>query len=125
MSRYRLTKTRLATGVWEGVIRQAEGEAGGLPEIHVTHQGEEVPGVEITDEAEGRWAIRVPVPLAALSDGVQAFLITDGEGEVLDRFTVLAGEAMADDIRAEMELLRAELDMLKRAFRRHCVETMG
>jgi hypothetical protein len=26
-------------------------------------------------------------------------------------------------LRAEVDLLRAELDMLKRAFRRHCVET--
>ena len=37
----------------------------------------------------------------------------------------LAGEALAHDIRAEIDLLRAELDMLKRAFRRHCLETMG
>jgi len=26
-------------------------------------------------------------------------------------------------MRVEMDLLRAELDMLKRAFRRHCLET--
>jgi hypothetical protein len=32
---------------------------------------------------------------------------------------------MEDDLRAEVDLLRAELDMLKRAFRRHCLETMG
>jgi hypothetical protein len=30
---------------------------------------------------------------------------------------------MEDDLRAEVDLLRAELDMLKRAFRRHCLET--
>ena len=35
----------------------------------------------------------------------------------------IAGEAVSDDLRAEVELLRAELDMLKRAFRRHCLET--
>jgi hypothetical protein len=28
-----------------------------------------------------------------------------------------------EDIRAEVDLLRAELDLLKRAFRRHCSET--
>jgi hypothetical protein len=32
---------------------------------------------------------------------------------------------MEDDLRAEVDLLRAELDMLKRAFRRHCLETAG
>ena len=42
---------------------------------------------------------------------------------ILGDFTLMAGDAVADDLRAEVELLRAELDMLKRAFRRHCLET--
>jgi hypothetical protein len=42
---------------------------------------------------------------------------------VLEKFTLIAGDVLGDDIRAEVDLLRAELDMLKRAFRRHCVET--
>ena len=64
-------------------------------------------------------------PGRLLSDGVQTFLISDPDtGEKLASFAVLAGDALGDDIRAEMDLLRAELDMLKRAFRRHCVETM-
>jgi len=46
-------------------------------------------------------------------------------GDKLGHFTIITGVAMEDDIRAEMDLLRAELDMLKRAFRRHCLETMG
>ena len=37
--------------------------------------------------------------------------------------TIADGEALGDDMRVEIELPRAELDMLKRAFRRHCVET--
>ena len=52
--------------------------------------------------------------------GVNAYLWR----ATLDTITFIAGEALADDIRAEIDLLRAELDMLKRAFRRHCVETM-
>ena len=36
---------------------------------------------------------------------------------------LLAGEALSQDIRAEMALMRAELDLLKQAFRRHCRET--
>jgi hypothetical protein len=57
---------------------------------------------------------------------VQVFLINDAAtGETLDSFTIITGEPLEDDIRAEVELLRAELDMLKRAFRRHCVETSG
>ena len=68
--------------------------------------------------------LRVPIPAELLSDGVQTFLIRDTDsGETLESFSILAGEALADDIRAEVELLREELDMLKRAFRRHCLET--
>ena len=71
-----------------------------------------------------RWLVQVPVPLEAVGDGVQTFLIVDATiDEVLESFTLISGEALGDDIRAEVELLRAELDMLKRAFRRHCLET--
>ena len=51
-------------------------------------------------------------------------MIIDADANVkLGDFTLIAGEPLADDLRAEVELLRAELDMLKRAFRRHCLET--
>ena len=70
------------------------------------------------------WVLRVPVPADRIADGVQTFLIRDGDsGEVLDSFALLAGEALSQDIRAEMALMRAELDLLKQAFRRHCRET--
>ena len=36
-----------------------------------------------------------------------------------------AGVAMEDDLRAEVDLQRTKLDLLKRAFRRHCLGTMG
>ena len=120
-----LTKTRLIQGVWEGVL---SGGPGGTwqPKIEVTHLERPLQGVEVTEDRELRhWMIRVPVPAALIADGVQTFLIRNAEsGETLQSFAILAGEALAEDIRAEMNLLREELDMLKRAFRRHCVETM-
>ena len=73
-------------------------------------------------------AVRVPVPPDLLSEGVQTFLIRRKGGPeepVLTHFTIITGVAMEDDLRAEFDLLRAELDMLKRAFRRHCLETAG
>jgi hypothetical protein len=55
---------------------------------------------------------------------VQTFLITDtATDETLNSFSLLSGDALAGDSRAEITLLREELDMLKGAFRRHCVET--
>jgi hypothetical protein len=45
-------------------------------------------------------------------------------GMVLDQFTVIVGVPLEEDLRAEISLLRAELDLLKRSFQRHCTETL-
>ena len=124
MSAYSLTKTQFREGLWQGLLA-ARIPGAGAPEILVTLLDKPVRGVVVheTDEAD-RWQLDIPVPPEAVGDGVQTFLILDGSSdEVLDSFTLISGEALGDDIRAEVDLLRAELDMLKRAFRRHCVET--
>ncbi|PKQ12566.1 MAG: hypothetical protein CVT70_07830 [Alphaproteobacteria bacterium HGW-Alphaproteobacteria-1] len=122
MSELKLVKTRLFEGVWEGVL---SGEVMGAPEIEVTHLQTTVPGVEVIARPEGDWVVRVPVPAEKIADGVQTFVIRDRRsGDTLDSFTLLAGDALSFDIRAEMALLREELDLLKRAFRRHCLDTM-
>lgn len=124
MSAYTLTKTRFRDGVWEGLaVAQIKGAR--APEILVTLLDQPVRGVTVSETSEpGRWLVEVPVPSEAVGDGVKTFLILDASSdEVLDSFSLIAGEALGDDIRAEVDLLRAELDMLKRAFRRHCVET--
>jgi len=123
MSTLTVTKTRLLDGVWEGFVT---GSGDTRPAIEVTHLERAVEGASLTEDAgNGRWVLRIPVPAEAIADGVQTFLIRDAEtGDMLDSFTLISGEALAEDIRAEVDLLRAELDMLKRAFRRHCVDTM-
>lgn len=119
-----LTKTRIRAGVWEGVLEQlADADS---PELTVVHLEQPLDGVTVTanDAALGRYTVRVPIPANLLSDGVQTFLIQSAaSGEKLASFTIVTGEPLEDDIRAEMDLLRAELDMLKKAFRRHCLET--
>ncbi len=124
MSRFDLTKTVMRQGVWQGILTSRTGEAE-APEIAVTHLGIAVEGVTVTaQDIQGRWELSVPIPAEAIADGVQTLLITDeANGDQLGHVTLIAGEALGDDIRAEMDLLRAELDMLKRAFRRHCRET--
>ena len=122
MSDLTVTKTRLFQGIWEGIVTGSP--KGTRPSIAVTHLEQPVPGADLTEVAGG-WLLRIPVPRDALSDGIHTFLIRDvGTGETLESFSILAGEALADDIRAEIDLLREELDLLKRAFRRHCLETM-
>lgn len=120
----RLTRTRIRAGLWEGVLSGAEAQ----PRLEVLLLEQPVPGVVVEPVAgrAGEWAVRVPIPVEALSEGVQTFLIREaGTTETLAHFTIITGVAMEDDMRAEVDLLRQELDMLKRAFRRHCLETMA
>ena len=122
MSTLKLIKTKMMQGVWQGIVTQS---GDGPPRIEVTHQKETLTGVTLEeDEVAEHWLLSIPIPPEAIADGVQTLIITDAAADVqIGHVSLLAGEALGDDIRAEVELLRAELDMLKRAFRRHCLET--
>ena len=124
MSDFELTNSRLTQGVWECTLTPKDGRKG-PPEVRVTHLDQTIDAVEITEGADGQvWHLRVPIPIDVISDGMQTFLIHDAEnGDRFGQFHIAAGEPLQDDFRAEVDLLRAELDMLKRAFRRHCLET--
>ncbi|MBO9433139.1 hypothetical protein J7394_02910 [Ruegeria sp. R13_0] len=112
-----LTRTRFENGIWQGHLRTPT-----QPDIQVLYRGEDVDGVSLSDVEDG-WTVTIPVPVAALSDGVHSFVISErSTARKLGDFTVISGEPAADDLRAEVELLRGELDMLKRAFRRICRE---
>jgi hypothetical protein len=114
-----LVQTRIAGGVWEGALNGA----GEVPVIEALHAGRAVEGVEITAKPgkAGQYTVRVPIPAWALNEGVQTFVLRSG-GETLAQFTLVAGVPLDEDIRAEVSLLRAELDLLKRAFQRHVRE---
>jgi hypothetical protein len=125
MSDLTLTKIRMRNGIWEARI-STPNDSETQPDIRVTYLDAPVGSVDLSEGDEaGLWNLTVPVPSQAVADGVHSFLIVDGSDDTkLGDFTLIAGEELADDLRAEVELLRAELDMLKRAFRRHCLETM-
>lgn len=123
MSEITLTKTRVREGVWEGLLHMTSAEAQ-VPDVEVTHLDHALEGLEVKEADQGGWALRLAIPSAILSEGVQTLLIRDKRSnETLGHFTIVTGEPLEDDLRAEIDLLRAELDMLKRAFRRHCRET--
>jgi len=119
-----LTKMRIMEGVWHGALKH-RGDENWQPDIEVTHLDFPVDGVEIEeDRVEECWYVRVPIPSHRIADGVQTFLIKDRRQDaILESFSIVAGDALSEDIRAELSLMRDELDMLKRAFRRHCIET--
>lgn len=114
-----LTETRIANGIWEGLLLAAT-----PPPLVARHEGVDLPGLEVAPlpGVAGRFHVRLPIPVAALSDGVHTVLILSGD-TILARFCILAGTPLEADLRAEIDLLRAELDLLKRAFRRHVRKT--
>lgn len=124
MSTYSVSKTRLFEGVWEGIV-SSEDKTADQPHLEASFQEKPLDNLKLVQVGDGRWTLRIPIPAHVLADGVQTILVRDTMAqETLDVITIISGEAIADDIRAEMDLLRAELDMLKRAFRRHCLETV-
>lgn len=112
-----LTQTRIANGWWEGILTGAGAE----PVVEAVHQGFALPGVEVGGPPDAR-LVRVPIPASILSEGVQTILL-HVDHVLRGQFTLIAGVPLDEDLRAEISLLRAELDLLKRAFRRHCAET--
>lgn len=121
MSRLTLTPTRMQEGVWHGQLVQ---DGPGEPLVRVSYLDQDLDAVSLTPTEENTWDLSVVVPPEAIADGIHTVLITDRTDDTrLAAFSFIAGEAIGEDIRAEIELLRGELDLLKRAFRRHCVET--
>lgn len=128
MTELTLTKLQITEGVWTGRLTGPALPNGTLPKLSITHLDEPVHGTKLVADREtpGNWTLSVPIPVSALAEGVQTILIREAEsGARLGSISIVTGEPLEDDIRAEVDLLRAELDMLKKAFRRHCTETAG
>ncbi|MEP2642533.1 hypothetical protein [Roseobacter sp.] len=122
MHQLSVIKTTLENGHWHGLI---SGPHGAEPAISVTHLGVPVPDVAVAAVPDGTgWSLDIPIPATAIADGVQTILITDTRtGICLESITLIAGEITGDDLRAQVDLLRSELETLKRAFRQHCADT--
>lgn len=121
MANLNLVKDRLRGGVWEGTLT---GPAGTEPILVLRHNDQVVPGLTLSAQEAGTWAVRVPVAVDLIDDEFRTFVIVDETTDtILSSFSVFAGDHLAGDLQADVDLLRAELDLLKRAFRKHCVET--
>ncbi|MCY4335345.1 MAG: hypothetical protein OXC60_11845 [Litoreibacter sp.] len=122
MSDLLLTRTRIQGGVYEGVLTGSDAP----PRLKASCSGTELGDVAVAPDAQvpGGYSVKLSLPLDVLTEGTQVVVLEDeASGERLDSFSVQMGVAPEDALRGEVELLRAELDMLKRAFRRHCDET--
>lgn len=119
MSQFTLTPTRLREGIWQGMVSGPDSDL----QVSVSHMGRALDGVDLTRTAPGAWTLRVPIPATAISDGVQTFVVCDADEMTLGSFAIVAGDVLAHDLRADIDLMRTELDMLKRAFRQHCADS--
>ncbi|WP_322890408.1 MULTISPECIES: hypothetical protein [unclassified Yoonia] len=113
MSHPVLTGSHLRAGIWEfGVTSTAR------PDLTATHEGQPLPDLRCAPgDAPDRWLCSLPVPSAILNEGLQTIVIRSTDGTTIGSLAILSGEALAEDIRAEIDLLRCELDLLKAAFR--------
>ncbi|WP_333685150.1 hypothetical protein [Pontibaca methylaminivorans] len=125
MSSLSLTKICLHNGVWEGLIERAPEDR--PPGIRVVHHGRPIDDVSLSaGKAAGQWHLAIRIPPAALTSGIQTFLILDAEDNApLGDFVIIADPPEGESLKAEVALLRAELDLLKRSFRRHCTGSPG
>lgn len=112
-----LIREGIRSGVWQGVLDNSD-----VTEVEVLHQGLPLPDVLLSREG-GKQVISAPIPSELLEDGIQTFVIRDSaRGTTLGHFSIAIGGANDDDLRTEVDILRAELELLKRAFRRHCLD---
>ncbi|MBS0563737.1 MAG: hypothetical protein JSR87_04450 [Proteobacteria bacterium] len=119
-----LIESRIDAGRWSGLVRLS----GPSPGFAVMAGGSALPGLVEAPAGEGLVRLTLDLPGSVIAEGAQVFLVTQADGtEILGRFVLIAGDAVTgdpgSDLVAEVALLRAELDLLKAAFRRHCAAT--
>ena len=121
MASYQFINAQIKDGVWQGDLTGAGQET---PDLQVTHLGQVIDGLSVVHDAtHDTWRVRLPLPSNLICDGVQTFLLHDSTGATLTSFSLIVGEPLAEDLHAEIALLRGELEVLKSAFRRHCAES--
>lgn len=114
----------LTAGIWSGALRSSQQPA----RVYVALNGETVAEARLTPQSDGEWLVQAGLPPDALADGTHSFLLLTDDGQPhsppqadatrLASLSILAGEVLADDLRAQIDLLRSEIDLLKRELRR-------
>jgi hypothetical protein len=118
-----LTRVRLQGGRYEGVLAATDGTG-----LEAVHEGRVIAAAEVSPDSDrpDSWRVALDLPAEVISEGVQVVVLRSTvSGAVLDRVTLMSGAPLDEDLRAEMALLRDELELLKQAFRRHCATTEG
>lgn len=114
MSDWTLTKTRLSDGHWQGIL---QGGAGDPPDIVADHLGDSIGAVTLTPQGDA-WLVDLALPATLIADGAHCVILRRADTHAqLALVTFIAGEDLAHDLRAEVAMLRAEMELLKRTLR--------
>ena len=115
-----LEKTSLRGGIYHGVLAHKGRAKVPVPELVAEHRVREIPlAMAPIEGTANQYQVTVDLPASLITDGVQIVSIRPKQGETpLASFAVIAGDGVPDDLATEVALLRAEVEMLKRAFRR-------
>ena len=116
----RMTDGTIREGVWTARFESIAEDAEGIG-LSATLDGRKLPHELVWIEGD-LWEMRVPIPPEMIGEGARTAVISDPGGRRVAHFTLVAGEGADEDLRAELALLRAELELLAQAFRRHCAE---
>ena len=101
-------------GIWTALLDLPRGTT---PDLEVVHDGKRLSGMTLSavGDKEG-WLLAIPIPAATLSDGVQIYVLRDvANATVIGHIPIMLGEDLAQSLTAEVALLRAELELVKRA----------
>ena len=119
-----LTEIRFSEGAWTALV-DGKWQGDSAPEFTVSLQGKNVSRLKAELKSKPkRYELSVPIPSEAIAKGVHTVIISlVGSSDALAKIPIVAGDVLSEDIPAAVSLLREELDLLKRAFRRHCSTT--
>ena len=92
--------------------------AGTPPPLELA-MGDRVLGPVMLAPTDTGWQVTGALGTAPLTIGTHTVVVRVAGGEILDRVTIVTGLEAPEDLRAELGALRAELTVLKAAFRRH------
>lgn len=98
-------------------------DADSPPALDLRLRDRSLDGLEIAHMRNEIWHVALDLPDDILTEGVQALLLTAQDGtQILHSYPIASGVTLSEDLVTEVALLRAELDLLKRAFRRKLTE---
>ena len=120
-----LTRRRIRGGFYEGTLTtDALVKDPPVVELHLPDTSLGDVTITADSKAKKTWDLIAKIPAMSINEGIQTYILRDAAtGATLDSFAVVTGDPLQEDLRSEIALIRSELDMLKKSFRRHVVET--